>query len=481
MDVSLSRRQALAGLAASVVPLPAWSATPRTDPEWVRALLTTLHPGLYRYQTPAEFDGRYARFARAWQASPAIEQRTLALARLLGPIRCGHTHINPYNQTDATIARLTGGRALLPFRFRWLRQRMIVTGDLLGAGIQPGTEVLTIDGRPVATLLAALLPLARADGSNDDKRRALMGIAGRDQYEEFDLYQPLLWPLRRSVRLKLRYPAGKVETRTVATIDRTARLAARVKAPERDGTDPQWTIEQRGATAVLTMDNWALYDSRWNWRGWLDAQMTRIASNGTRGLVIDIRANEGGQDCGDIILSRLARLPLPAEPMQRLVRFQEVPADLRGPLDTWDKSFVSLGKGAPAAAGGYFRLAPADSGGSNVIAPLAPRFDGKVVVLISSTNSSATFQFAQRIKDAGLATLVGEPTGGNRRGINGGAYFFVRLPDSGLEFDLPLIGYFPEKPQPDAGIRPDVMVPVTASAIAEGRDEALEKALRIIA
>jgi C-terminal processing protease CtpA/Prc len=283
------------------------------------------------------------------------------------------------------------------------------------------------------------------------------------------------------VRLKVRSPAGKVETRSVATIDRSARLAARIKAPKRDGADPQWTMEQRGPTALLTMDNWALYDSRWNWRGWLDDQMTRIATNGTRGLVIDIRANEGGQDCGDVILARLLRQPLPAEAMQRLVRFREVPADLRKPLDTWDKSFVSLGKDAPPAPGGYYRLASADTGGSSVIAPSGPRFDGKVALLTSSTNSSATFQFAKRMKDAGLATLVGEPTGGNRRGINGGAYFFVRLPDSGLEFDLPLIGYFPGRSQPDAGIRPDVPIPITAAAIAGGRDEALEKGLQIVA
>jgi C-terminal processing protease CtpA/Prc len=165
--------------------------------------------------------------------------------------------------------------------------------------------------------------------------------------------------------------------------------------------------------------------------------------------------------------------------MRRLVRFRSVPEDLRPPLDTWDPSFVELGKDAAPFDKRFLELPPSDSGGSNVIAPKA-RFRGRVAVLISATNSSATFGFAQRIKDGRLATLVGETTGGNRRGINGGAYFFARLPDSGIEFDIPLIGTFPDAPRPDAGIEPDVRVPVTAAAIAAGRDEALDRALALV-
>jgi hypothetical protein len=62
------------------------------------------------------------------------------------------------------------------------------------------------------------------------------------------------------------------------------------------------------------------------------------------------------------------------------------------------------------------------------------------------------------------------------RGINGGAYFFVRLPASGLEFDLPVRGYYPERPQRDAGVEPDIRVTNTAADIAAGYDRELETA-----
>jgi hypothetical protein len=98
-------------------------------------------------------------------------------------------------------------------------------------------------------------------------------------------------------------------------------------------------------------------------------------------------------------------------------------------------------------------------------------------VLTDAACSSATFQFAQVIRDTGIATLAGTATGGNRRGINGGAFFFLRLPACGLEVDLPLIGRFPATPQPDAGIEPDVTVPMTAADIAAGRDPVLARVL----
>lgn len=258
-------------------------------------------------------------------------------------------------------------------------------------------------------------------------------------------------------------------------------MAQRAVPEELAPDSPVWTWQKRGRTALLTMPGWALYDSKWDWQGWLDARFADAARDGTSGLVVDVRGNEGGYDCGDRILAYLASAPVKAEAYRRLIRFREVPAKLRPPLTTWDKSYFALGKHARTAPGGYLELPPADSGGSNVIAPRAPRFAGKVAVLIEPMNSSATFGFAQRIRDSGLATLIGRPTGGNRRGINGGAFFFATLPGSGIEFDMPLIGTFAGRPQPDAGIVPDIAVPLTAAAIAAGRDDALAAAIAHVA
>jgi hypothetical protein len=116
-----------------------------------------------------------------------------------------------------------------------------------------------------------------------------------------------------------------------------------------------------------------------------------------------------------------------------------------------------------------------------VIHPVLPHFAGRVFVLVGAANSSATFQFAQVVQPRKRGTLVGEPTGGNRRGINGGAFFFLRLPHSGIELDLPLIGTFPRATEPDEGLIPDVIVPTTVADITVGRDAVLAAVDRLLA
>lgn len=88
---------------------------------------------------------------------------------------------------------------------------------------------------------------------------------------------------------------------------------------------------------------------------------------------------------------------------------------------------------------------------------------------------------ARLIKASGAATLVGQPTGGNLRGLNGGELCWVNLPNSGVGVDIPLLGSFQATPQPDAGIAPDVAVTRTFAARSAGRDLEMETVLALIA
>jgi hypothetical protein len=233
------------------------------------------------------------------------------------------------------------------------------------------------------------------------------------------------------------------------------------------------------------MPTWALYDSKWDWKSWLDGHLDELAYRKALALIVDLRGNEGGNDIGNEILQRLVRSDLKIAGYRRLVRYQKTPADLDPYLDTWDASFkywgaaaVEMDKPWPTAPTvHYFALTKYDDDGSggDVIHPTGKPFLGKVFVLVEANNSSATFQFARVVQTNKLGTLVGQPTGGNQRGINGGAFFFLRLPNSQIEMDLPLIGTFPETPQPDGGLQPDVMVTPTLQDIISGRDAAMAK------
>jgi hypothetical protein len=473
----MDRRTFLAAISAAVAE-PAISATPTTgdlngDIAVIRDALR-LHPGLYRYNTPGEIEARLAALKPAFIAAPDQAARYLELSRFLAAIRCGHTYGNFFNQSREVASELFDRSTRLPFRFRWLGRRMIVTADPERLDLRPGTEVIAIDGRPAATLLDSLMPYARADGHNDAKRRALLEVQGFDRVEYFDVFHGLVFgaPSGGLHQLELRTPDGARLSREAPALGLNRRRAEMGPQPAKDAALWDWRISADGV-AVLTMPTWAVYDSKWDWRSWLKDRMDSL--NGARGLVVDLRANEGGQDCGNPILARLADRPVQILGSERRVRFQKTPPALDGYLDTWDNSFRDLGVGAEPIGDGFFRL-PAEAGVSS-IPPEGPRFARPVAALIGPTCSSATFQFALLGQNNRLVRLFGEPTGGNRRGINGGAFFFVRLPASGLEFDLPLIGYFPPGHPPDAGVDPDVLVSPRVQDYASGADPVLEAAM----
>ena len=489
IGTALSRRHLLgagiATLAASTLSRPVRGlaqaetlspAAMRQDVRLLRRAYEALHPGLLRYNTPKQIAAGFERLEADSATPGTLEAFYLRLSRFLATLRCGHSYANFYNQSPAVQTRLFEAPNRLPFQFLWLGDRMIVTADPTGTGIAPGSEIVRLNGRPAGEILAGLMAVARADGGNDGKRRQLVSVQGQDGYESFDIFYPLMFGSRPRHALEVVEPDGRTRRTAVEAISLEARRAQRPPVIEAAGDTPAWTMERRGPTAVLTMPGWGLYNSYWDWAGWLNARMDTLVADDVQRLVVDIRANEGGLDCGDVLAARLIERPIVPDTARRLVRYRRIPNDLRSVLDTWDRSFDDWGDDAQPFDDRFLTLArSADEGG--VIEPKGPRFTGEVRVLIGPQNSSATFSFAQMVQRERLGALVGETTGGNRRGINGGAFYFLRLPATGLEVDLPLIGTFPQQPQPDTGIRPDITTPRTVEAIAAGRDPVMEAAL----
>jgi hypothetical protein len=391
----------------------------------------------------------------------------------LASIRCGHSYANFYNQSDAIKTALFADIPRLPFLFSWIDGRMVVTASQGHEdAIAPGTVVHRINGTTTSAILAALMPFTRADGGNDGKRRDLLGCQGNEEWETFDLFFGNLWPQARTFVMDVTQPDGRratLQRRSTTLAERQGGWASMRDAMKKDQAVWTFTIDA-GGTATLTMPGWAVYNSKWDWQAFLDDAFGQISARNCRRLVIDLRGNEGGLDCGDEVIARLIDVPFTPESYERRVRFERVPERLLAHMSTWDKNFATLGVDATPLGGG-FRALP--TGPVERIEPKGPPFRGKVAVIVDAGNSSATWRFASIMKTARLGKLVGQTTGGNQRGINGGAFYFLTLPKSGFEVDVPLIGYFPRMPKADAGLDPDVKVSATAGDVAAGYDRVM--------
>lgn len=443
------------------------------DVDVLQQAYEALHPGLYRYNTPEQMRAQFDQLRAEFYRDRTLGDAYLAFSRLAAQVKCGHTYANFYNQSKAVQRALFEGDDRVPFHFVWIGDRMVVTRDFSGdPALRAGTEILAIDDVPAADLLTRLMAVARADGHNDAKRRALLAVRGDDTYETFDVFLPRVLPGTDGVRrYTVRAPGSDaIVVRTLQPQSHAQRLAARTQATVGDD-DAQWTLDMSDpALAVLRMPGWALYNSKWDWKAFLQQAFETLDRSRVPALVIDLRGNEGGLDVGDVLLAHLLDAPRHFDSYRRLVRYRTAPDALVPYLDTWDPSFKDWGADAERVDDRYYAVKRWNTAQALRIVPKVPRFTGRTFVLVGATNSSATFEFARMAKASGAATLVGQPTGGNLRGINGGAFFFLRLPKTGLELDLPLVGQFPATPQPDAGVVPDIAVDADIADIAAGRD-----------
>ena len=110
------------------------------------------------------------------------------------------------------------------------------------------------------------------------------------------------------------------------------------------------------------------------------------------------------------------------------------------------------------------------------LVPAAPRYTGKIVILIDEVSQSQAEYTAMAFRSAPNATVVGSTTAGADGNVSA-----IPLP-GGLRSMISGIGVFypDKKPTQRVGIIPDIEAKPTLQGIRSGRDEVLEVALRHI-
>ena len=460
---------------------PAPELTPDQAKRDARVLiraLSELHPALTKYRTSEEIARAFANFETRANAARTRGEMFLAASELAAAIRCGHTWAQPgFNQGPAVTSILTARADKLPLHLFHVEGRWLVTASADNK-LHPGDELLALSGVEAAAIAPQMTPYLRADGSSDSKR--LIQLCHQGDTSMMDYIWPLLHPPEDGdYPLTVRRPDGKVEKLRVPAItlaERKTRLAAAGLKPQTD----DWTRVSRGDVCILTLPTFAFWDGKFDWKTYLAETFSELAQNHTRFLIIDLRLNEGGDgEIGPAILSRLLRQPFKTEAQLPYGAYERVPYILARYLDTWDFDFFDR-TGQVEKQGEHRYLLKTKIETELAIAPHPAPFTGKTYFLIGGENSSATFELARLIQLSHAATLIGQTTGGNLRGLNGGELCWVNLPNSGVGVDIPLLASTPKTPQPDAAVQPDIPVQRTFAALAAGRDLEMETALRLI-
>jgi hypothetical protein len=486
----LNKREILGGVAglASVTFAPdAWASAQnmlsaadiKSDLALLQSIYETLHPGLYRYNSKAQIAARFRALSSRITGPRSLAQTYLDFSLLLASVRCGHSYANFYSQSDAVKAALFEGTNRLPFTFEWIDRQMIVLNPAGIDGLARGSVITHINGVPTSRILETLIPYVRADGNNVGKQISLLSVKRAEGYQTFDIFYALHYGPSDRFTLRGRNPSGRAFTQEVRAIDLAARRAQTAVPALAPGAAP-WTLELvPNESAIMTMPSWGLYRSAFDWKAWLANAFTQINAASPKTLLIDLRGNEGGNDeIGPEVLSYLTDKPVAPQAGKRRVAYRTIPAALNPFLDTWDDRFRDWGDHAVLQPDGLYDLTDTQgqSGAGAQPKGILTKPMSKII-LTDAAISSATLQFCQMAVQNKIAGTFGETTGGNMRGINAEKFMFARLPKTGLEVDVPLVGFFVDGDQPNGGLRPTISVQRTAKSIADNKDTTKEVAM----
>lgn len=452
------------------------------DVKILKRALLEMHPALTKYRSQAEIDAAFKRFEDRGNAARNAGDMYLAATEMAAAIRCGHTWSNVLNQEGASKITLLESPDKLPFTMILVAGRWLVLASA-DAAVNAGDEILSVNGMKADAMVSAMMPYLRADGSSDGKRLRQLNH-GRGDFSQMDIIWPLLSPPESGhYALDVRRPSGKRETLSVPATT----LAQRDLTLAGQGIKPAsetWQFRIEGGTAYMTLPTFSFWNSDFDWNAFIDNAFAELDAGKIAHLVIDIRANEGGDGAiGGKILTHLIAEPLQFVSDQSTSAYERAPYITAKHMDTWDYSFFDrtgkVEKISEGTAAGKYRYLP-NSRKLQSIVPAAKRYQGKTFILIGPENSSATFQFAKLAKESGAATLIGQTTGGNLRGLNGGQLAWVVAPNSGVSVDIPLLAATYTSTTPDAAITPDITVQPSFEASAAGRDLEMEAVRRLM-
>jgi carboxyl-terminal processing protease len=360
---------------------------------------------------------------QAWGASlrqQAAEAQTQSelyaiLRRLVAPLQDAHTRVYaPGEYADWQRPRyLTTGVALSELAGALVVARVEPDSAAARGGVRAGDELLSVDGEVAATLFARRS--AEFTGSSTARAARREALA-----RLFD------GPADTSIAAVFKDERGHTK---MVQLKRTWAVRA-----------PAFSFTREGAYAIVHFNTFtpeiALALTR----------ALRTDLRRTRGLVLDLRANGGGDAEA---MTDIASAFLPAS--TSLGRF----TDRAGQTDSAPQTRTTL-------------LLAADE---------VVSFRGPLVVLVSARTASAAEIFAAALHERGRARLVGEATCGCVLGVRRRH----TLPDGGA-LDLSELDYRTAAGTrlERAGLTPDETVAPTRDDLRTGRDPAVARAIKIL-
>lgn len=375
-------------------------------------------------------DRSRAAVERANEEAGYVSRRVLALAVAEAAATLGDGHTSS-RLTAELLDPCDASACMPPFRMGWQAGCIVVSETREDLRQIQGAQLLGINDRPPAETLEPIV--ARISGERPESQIV-------DFLREQDLYWALIRPVEGDrMTLAVRQTTGETRTLTVDLIPPDRYRKDVPPGPSRPSLG-NYSFFQDDRTCYWQYNS---CDATPQGLAFIEAVFQAARDHHAANLILDLRFNSGGSHQAvrtiiDHLTSRPYRLysRIGARISEHLLR--DTP---QWYLRPFKGSYLSFSKRARRPR--------------RVENP----FEGSVYVLTSPSTFSAAADLAAVLKDYGLATLIGEETGGLRQSF--GEARGDRLPNSGLGFSVSCKVFCAPVPRPDdakRGTVPDIVL-----------------------
>jgi hypothetical protein len=399
------------------------------------------------------------------------------LAPLTANIHCGHTSFSMSKGWEHFIKNKT--IPSLPLFLKVWKDTMMVIGNMNHKNrlIQNGSFISSINGMKNADLLNYMFHFLVEDGYSENVNYIRLSVDfpyfHRNIFGLYKKYQ-VDYTDSNGIEKKTLIPYYAPEVDTVKKQKKEKKIYERNRTRQERLQDIR-SLQYDSLFALMTVNSF----SKGHLKNFFRRSFREMRKNKTKNLVIDIRANGGGDIIKSVFLTKYLR--------DKSFKVADTAYAISNTLKPYTK-YISGGFFNNI---GLFFVTHKEKDGKyhfgywerhRFYPKRKNHFDGNIFVLTNGFTFSASSLFCNAVKGQKNVKLVGEETGGGWYGNSGIMIPNITLPNTKLRVRLPFfkLVQYDHIPVKGTGVIPDVYVGPNWRDILKGRDSKIDKVKEMI-
>lgn len=448
------------------------------DFQLLQNILETKHPALYWYTSKDSMDHNFYKGYKAITDSMTeLQFGWNIVAPLTSTIHCGHTSFSMSKGWNRFIKnkRIPS----FPLYLKVWKDSMMVIGNLnkKDSIIKKGDFITAINGVKSGDIINQMFDYMVEDGYANNVNYIRLSAS-------FPYFHRNIFGLYKNYFINYTDTDNVSKSAVIPYFDPTPDSVKKIKRDKKiERRKITWSeklenvrsLQIDSSQALMTINSF----SKGRLGNFLHRSFRQIKKKKVDNLVIDLRANGGGDIIKSVLLTKYLRntsfkVADTAYAISRTLRPYTKNIS-RGFWNNIGLLFVTNKKKDGKYHFGYWERHTFQPKRRN-------HFDGKVFILVNGLTFSASTLFCNAVKGQSNITLLGEETGGGWYGNSGILISDITLPNTGLRIRLPLfkLVQYQHIETKGTGLMPDVYIGPDWRDILNGVDTKMEKVKQII-